>query len=232
MVEFAYNNGYQQTIKPTPFYANYGINPEHQLITHMMTQKITSATGMKELHDTLQAEMATAQLRHKENYDHHRKQDPNLKSGDMVWLLPRNNHTTQPSKKLGWKKIGPFKITAKIGSNAYKLDLPPSMKIHNTFHISLLEPYEDNTFPSQIQEPPPPIQIEGEDQYELDEIIDSRLHYNKLQHRAKWTGYPPEHDKVWYPASNFEHATDAIEQFHHHYSQKPRRDNDSRNRKH
>ena len=62
MAEFAYNNGYQETIKKTLFYANYRINPEHQLITHMMTQKIISATGVKELHDTLQGEMATAQL--------------------------------------------------------------------------------------------------------------------------------------------------------------------------
>ena len=231
MAEFTYNNGYQETIKTTPFYANYGINPEHQPIPHMMTQKITSATGMKELHDTLQAEITTAQLRHKENYDQPRKPDPNLKSGDVVWLLPRNIHTTRPSKKLDWKKIGPFKITAKIGSNAYKLHLPPSMRIHNTFHISFLEPYENNKFPSQTQEPPPPIQIEGEDKYELDEIIDSQLHYNKLQYWAKWTGYPPEHDKVWYPASNFEHARDAIKRFHHLYPQKPRWGNDHRNRK-
>jgi len=55
------------------------------------------------------------------------------------------------------------------------------MAIHNTFHISLLEPCQDNCFPSQIKEPPPPIQIEVEDEYELNEIIDSRLHYNKLQ---------------------------------------------------
>ena len=182
MAEFSYNNSYQETIKTTPFYTNYGVNREHQLITHMMTEKITSATGMKEFHDTLQAEMATAQLRHKENYDQHRKPDPNLKSGDMVWLLPRNIRTIRPSKKLDWKKIGPFKRTTKIGSNAYNLDLPTSMRIHNTFHISLLEPYEDNKFPSQIQEPPPPIQIEGEDEYELDEIIDSRFHYTKLQY--------------------------------------------------
>ena len=154
---------------------------------------------MQELHDTLRAEMATAQLRHKENYDRHRKPDPNLKSGDMVWFLPCNVHTTRPSKKLDYKKIGPFKILAKIGTSAYKLAFPLSMKIHNTIHITLLEPYQDNRFPSQIQEPPPPIQIEGEDEHELDEIIDSRFHYNKLQYRAKWKGYGPEEDKVWYP---------------------------------
>ena len=171
MAEFAYNNSYQETIKKTPFYANYGINPEHQLITHMMTEKIRSATGMKELHDALQAEIPTAQLRHKEKYDRHRKPDLNLKSGDMVWLLPSKIHITRPSKKLDWKRIWPFKITAKIGSNAYKLDLPPSMRIYNRFHISLLEPYEDTKFLSQIQETTPPIEIEEEDKYELYEIM-------------------------------------------------------------
>ena len=86
---------------------------------------------------------------------------------------------------------------AKIGTSAYKLDLPASMRIHNTFHISLLELYNDNKLPSQRSEPPPPIIIEGEPEYELEEISDSRLHYNKLQYRAKWTGYSPGHDKTW-----------------------------------
>ena len=36
-----------------------------------------------------------------------------------------------------------------------------------------------------MQEPPPPIQIEGGDELELNEIIDSRLHYRKLRYRAK-----------------------------------------------
>jgi len=59
------------------------------------------------------------------------------------------------------------------------------MRIHNTFHISLLDLYNDNKLPSQRLEPPPPIIIEGEPEYELEEIIDLRLHYNKLQYRAK-----------------------------------------------
>ena len=140
----------------------------------------------------------------------------------MVWLLPHNIHTTRPSRKLDEKKIGPFKIKAKIGSNAYKLDLPTSIRIHNTFHISLLKPYEDDKFPSEIQEPPPHIQTEGEDEYELEEIIDSRFHYNKLQYRAMWKGYSPEHNKVWYPAKNFNNASLAVEPFQHQYPGKPR----------
>jgi len=95
------------------------------------------------------------------------------------------------------------------------------MAIHNTFHISLLEPYQDNRFPSQIKEPPPPIQIEGEDEYELDEIIHSRLHYHKLQYRAKWKAYSPEHDKVWNPAKNFDNAEHTVQRFDRRYPGKP-----------
>ena len=47
IAEFAYNNGYQGAIKTTPFYANYGRNPEHQLINHMITGKETTAENME-----------------------------------------------------------------------------------------------------------------------------------------------------------------------------------------
>jgi len=221
LAEFVNNNGYQETIKNTPLFANYGINPEYEMIGHLIQGKQTKPEEMSHLHKSLRNEMVAAQLRQKEYYALHRKPDPNLQSGDMVWLLPHNIKTMRPSKKLDYKKIGPFKILAKIGTSAYKLALPPSMAIHNTFHISPLEPYQDNRFPSQIEEPTPPIQIEGEDEYELDEIIDSRLHYNKLQYRAKWKGYSPEHDKVWYRAENFNNAEHTVQRFHRRYPGKP-----------
>ena len=138
-----------------------------------------------------------------------------------MWLLPRNIKTTRPSKKIDYKKSGPFKILPKIWTSAYKLALPPSIAIYNRFHFSLHEPYQDNRSSSQIKEPPPPIQIEGEDEYELEEIIDSRLHYNKLQYRAKWKGYSPEHDKVWYPAESFNKAEDTVQRFHRRYARNP-----------
>jgi len=94
--------------------------------------------------------------------------------------LPRIIRTTRPCKKLDYQKIGHFKIVKEIGGSAYKLGLPLSMRIHNTFHISLLELYDDNKLHCQRTQPPPPIIIEGELEYELDEIIDSRLLYRIL----------------------------------------------------
>ena len=56
------------------------------------------------------------------------------------------------------------------------------MRINSAFHISLLEQYSDNPLPSQRKEPPPSIETEGEPEYELDEIVDSRLcRRNQLQ---------------------------------------------------
>ena len=105
------------------------------------------------------------------------------------------------------------------------------MRIHNTFHISLPEGYQDDKFSSQRAQPPPPIIIEGEPEYEVEQIIDSRLHYGKLQYRAKWTGYPPEHDKVWYPYEDFENAGIAKQQFHQKYPRKPSLDQNRGTRK-
>ena len=64
--EFAYNNGYQETIKHTPFFANYGINPECEAIGHLMQGNITPLEEMSQLHDVLRAEMTEAQIRQKE----------------------------------------------------------------------------------------------------------------------------------------------------------------------
>jgi len=96
------------------------------------------------LHEALRNEMVATQLQQKEYYDVHIKPDPNLQSGDMVWLLPRSIKTTRLSKISDYKKIRPFKILAKIWTRAYMLALALSMAIPNTFHISLREPYQDN----------------------------------------------------------------------------------------
>ena len=93
-----------------------------------------------------------------------------------MWFLPCNVQTTRPSKKWNYKEMGLFKIMKKVGTSCYKLDLPASMTIDITFHISLLEPYEDNKFPTGTQTPPPPIKIAEGPEYEIEEIINSHIH--------------------------------------------------------
>jgi hypothetical protein len=59
------------------------------------------------------------------------------------------------------------------------------MKYHNVFHVSLLEPASDDAYPGQHMEPLPPVEIDGEDEYFIEAVLDSRIHRQKLQYLIK-----------------------------------------------
>ena len=63
------------------------------------------------------------------------------KSSDKVWLKGKNLKLCFFLKKLALRREGPFEITQIISFVAYKLQLPPTWKIHNVFHPSLLSSY-------------------------------------------------------------------------------------------
>ena len=69
---------------------------------------------------------------------------------------------------------GPFKILEAVGNRAFKLDLPSTMRIHPTFHMGLLEPYKKSEVPGRVQSPPLPQEAGDEEEWEIEEIGDSR----------------------------------------------------------
>jgi hypothetical protein len=60
-----------------------------------------------------------------------------------------------------------------INVMAFQLKFLGSMKIHRVFYVSLMEPYHAFTILGRIHDPPPPIEIDGEHDYEVDDILDS-----------------------------------------------------------
>lgn len=111
------------------------------------------------------------------------------------------------------KYLGPFKILALIGKAAYRLQLTPTMKIHDVFHVSLLQPYIGNVIPQRKIAPPLPVIIDDSIEYTVQEIVASRLHYNQLQYRIKWKGWDTSHD-TWESSENVSNAPDLIASFH------------------
>ena len=77
------------------------------------------------------------------------------------------------SDKLDDKRLGPFMIKQVISRNARCLELPGTMYIHPVFHVSLLEPYNGQESEWPIQELPRPIEIDGEEEWEVEAILDS-----------------------------------------------------------
>ncbi|KAG0363633.1 hypothetical protein BGX24_004858, partial [Mortierella sp. AD032] len=41
----------------------------------------------------------------------------------------------------------------------------------------------------RILPPPPSVEIEGHDEYEVESLLDSRIRYRKLEYLVKWLGY-------------------------------------------
>jgi Chromo (CHRromatin Organisation MOdifier) domain len=94
--------------------------------------------------------------------------------------------------KLSPKWIGPFLIMDKVHNVSFKLDLKGTLPIHPMFHVSLLKPYypsDKMSFPNHTQDPPNPLMINDQPEYEVEEIIKKRSHYGKTQYLVKWKGY-------------------------------------------
>ena len=173
---FAYNNSFHESIKMSPFYANYGYNP-----TFQVELKDVKSPDAKEriqyihtLHEILQHEIANAQKAFSEHADKKRLSIIPFKEGDKVWLLRRNIKTTRPSEKLDYKRLGPFKVLKVISNVVYKLQLPSTIKIHLIFYISLLEPFKTSELRPELP-PPPPIVIKGEEEWQVEKILSTKL---------------------------------------------------------
>jgi Chromo (CHRromatin Organisation MOdifier) domain len=135
-----------------------------------------------------------------------------MEEGNQVWLEAKN-FKMKGTKKLMPRRYGPFKITKKISPVAYQLDLPQSMKIHNVFHVDLLSSYkETEAYGTPYMRPPPDIK-EGEEEYEVEAILDMRRfgRWKKLQYLVHWVGYPHA-DDTWVNHEDL-HAPELLKDF-------------------
>jgi len=84
-------------------------------------------------------------------------------------LVAKNIKQLRPNRKLSDKYLGPFEVELVVGDHrqAYRLKLPPHFKIHNVFHVSLLEPWEARQ--GNVVEPGP-IQVHDQLEYEVKSI--------------------------------------------------------------
>jgi len=137
-----------------------------------------------------------------------------FKEGDQVWLEATNLKLPYHMPKLAPRRQGPFRISKVVSPVAYQLALPLSWGIHNVFHASLLLPYKETAAHSPNFMRPPPNLIEGEEEYEVEAIINHRYHGRRrqLQYLIKWRGYPSS-DNTWETAENV-HADELVKAYH------------------
>ena len=129
-------------------------------------------------------------------------------------------------KKLSEKFLGPFEILAKAGTHSYTLRLPDTIhSVHPIFHVPMLEPATLNEIPNHVQSSPLPVEVQGELEYKISEVLDSKIDNRlscKLLYLVQWLGYKNTNDKFsWLPATELDHAKDLISNFHSAYLLKP-----------
>jgi hypothetical protein len=159
--EFWYNTAYHMSLGMTPFKALYGRDPPTLAKPAHSTEDSPDVTTQLAERDDLLAKLKANLLRAQQvmkNQADKKRLDVAFQVGDdvLVKLQPYRQHSAalRKNQKLSMKYFDPFKILAKIGTVAYKLELPMTAKIHPVFHISQLK-----LFKGEINEPYMPLPL-------------------------------------------------------------------------
>ena len=95
--------------------------------------------------------------------------------GEEVLLSSKNLYLAG-TRKLRVRFVGPFRVLERIGKTAYRLDLRGRFKgVHNVFHVFQLKKYIPGGSSSN---PPDLIQVEGEEYFEVEALLQYRSRGN------------------------------------------------------
>jgi hypothetical protein len=171
-----------------------------------------AADVVAEIHEALNRAkvcLKAAQQRQSFLANQHRT-DVQLTVGEQVLLSTKNiSQKMVGSDKLLPRFIGPFKVVQQINAVAYRLDLPPHMKVHDVFHVSLLKSYKPG---GRTQPPPLPEIIDGIPEYEVEGVIHHRQRNNKYEYLIKWLGHGEEYN-TWEPERQVQNCPDRINEY-------------------
>ncbi len=142
MAEFAYNNTKNTSTSHTPFELNCGFYPrasyKKDVDLHFQSKSADKlAIELRDLMTVCRENLPHAQELQKQYHDKHTK-PRSYALGENIWLNSKYIKTKQ-NCKLEAKFFGSFRVLHPVEKQAYKLELPKKWRIHDDFHVSLLE---------------------------------------------------------------------------------------------
>lgn len=202
--EIAVNTSKHTSTEFTPFRLNYGREMRLPLDVAMTTvsesRNPAAAVSLQDMYSDVQLaqqNIAKAQQRQAFYADQRRREADDFKVGDRVML---NTADFKGRGKLMSKYVGPFRITSVLPDKMVELEMPAHMQLkHPRFNVSKVKMFESTSleFPERKQlDRPPPVMVDGGDQYfEVEAILGKRR--NKIgrtrrfstQYLVKWFGY-------------------------------------------
>jgi len=185
--EFAYNNKVHTGTKVSPFKANSGQNPR---IGFEMRKKgkyegvEKFVEKLKNVQEKAKAVLQKVQEDMKRYADREREEVEEYRVSNLVLLSTKDlkyQMAGRQTEKLTERFVGPYKVKAIISSNAIELDLPSTVKIHSVVNVSRVRQYKLQV-EGQRKETPQPVVIEGEEEWEVEKIMNKR----KVRGRDKY----------------------------------------------
>ncbi|KAF8707360.1 Chromo (CHRromatin Organization MOdifier) domain, partial [Rhizoctonia solani] len=238
MAEFAYNNAVHSSTGKTPFKALYGWEPT--LTPSNVPTDVPEADNLAQAMEAQWKEVASALWQSKQQMVAGESRSPTeFDIGEEAWLDAKNINLKTLSPKLTKQRLGPFKVIKKISDRAYRLELPPSMRIHNSMALSPMD-YEtkrgvkgpggmvrvegnkawvkgllskvkkDNK--RAFENHPPPVTVDGEEEYEVEGITNAKERNGKWFFQVKWKGYRSE-ENTWEPRENLKNAGKILKKY-------------------
>jgi len=135
-----------------------------------------------------------------------------LSTKDLKWQMKGRR-----SEKLIEHFVNPYKVKGIISSNAIELELSKSIRIYPVVNISRVQLYKPQV-EGQKKTPPKPVIIEGEEEFEIEKILNKRMIRGKEKFLVRWKGYTVEED-TWENRENLENAKELVKEFERIYGE-------------
>jgi len=201
--------------KVSPFMANYG-RKVRMGGDIRKKGKVESAAEfverMKKVHEEAGAALKKTQEEMKRYANHSRREAEKWKRGDRVLLSTKDLiFKERPIRKLTERYVGPYEIEEVVLSNAVKLWLPASMRIHLVVNVSWIVQYKEQV-KRQKKEEGKPIEVEGAEEWEVERILNKKKIREVEKYLVQWKGFTAEGD-TWERKENLKNAEEALEEF-------------------
>ncbi|QRW26806.1 Retrotransposable element Tf2 protein [Rhizoctonia solani] len=202
MAEFAYNNAVHSSTGKSPFKALYSWEPS--LTPSNVPTDVPEADNLANQMESQWWEIEAALWQSKTRMMAGDVGEPlEFKIGEEAWLDAKNVKLKTLSPKLTKQRLGPFKSIPSRTS--------PTMRIHNVFYVGLLSKVKRDKKRS-FENRPPPVTVDGEEEYKVKGITDMEERNGKWFFRVKWKGYGSE-ENTWEPRENLKNAEKILKKF-------------------
>jgi len=209
------NNKVHTATKVSPFMANYG--KEMRMGGDIKRKgKVESAIEfverIKKVYEEAEAALKKTQKEIKRYADRNRKETEKWKKGDRVLLSTKDLvFKERLTRKLMEQYVGPYMIEKVVSSNAVKLRLPSSMRIHPVINVSWIVRYKEQV-EGQKKKEGKPVEVEGVEEWKVEKILNKKKIKGVEKYLVQWKGFMAEGD-IWERRENLKNMGELVEEF-------------------